>query len=44
MSALIVGKGPHIGAIRETLMGSGFDAVYYQQAAEEIDDACQRGR
>lgn len=43
MSALIVGKGSHIGAIHEALMGVGFDAVYYQQAVEEIDDACLRG-
>jgi len=30
MSALIIGKGSCIGAIRDILLGSGFDAVYYQ--------------
>ncbi|HBR17848.1 MAG TPA: hypothetical protein DD725_09615 [Deltaproteobacteria bacterium] len=43
MSALIVGKEAHIGAVCEILMGSGFNAVYYQQGGEEIDNACLRG-
>lgn len=33
MSALIVGKGSHIGAVGDMLLGSGFDAVHFKNGS-----------
>lgn len=39
MSALILGKGSCIGAIMDILLGSGFDAVHFQNGSSvgELD-------
>jgi len=45
MSALVIGRCAHLGAIRDALTEIGFNAVYYQNSSsiDEIDELNIKG-
>jgi hypothetical protein len=44
MSALVIGKCSHLGAIRDVLTESGFNVVYYQNSSiDEMDEMNIKG-